>query len=422
MSLVIKNGHVIDAIAGISEVTDVLVDDETVTKIGKGLAGDETIDSTGCVVCPGLVDIHVHFREPGFESKETIESGSRAAARGGFTTVVTMANTNPVIDNAGMVEFVNRRARETACIKIRPAACATKGMLGEELTEMAELRDVGVVAVTDDGKDIRNSRVMRRVLEYAKMVGLPYMAHCEDHDLSEGGAMSEGFTATTLGIPCIPKAAEEIAISRNIRLAELTGAHIHIQHVTTAYGIDIVRRAKARGVRVTCETSPHYWTLTDEAVKSFDSNAKMNPPLREDVDRDGIIEGIKDGTVDCISTDHAPHTPTEKSVEFALAPFGILGLETSLALTLTGLVRPGHITLERAVGLLTHCGAEICGLEAGTLREGGAADITVFDPEAQWTVDASDFASKSRNTPFAGQTLHGQVRYTLCDGQVVYKA
>jgi dihydroorotase len=295
-------------------------------------------------------------------------------------------------------------------------------MNGQELTEMAELRDLGVVAVTDDGKDIPSSRVMRRVLEYAKMVGLPYMAHCEDHDLSAGGAMNEGITSTTLGIPAIPKVAEEIAMSRNIRLAELTGAHIHIQHVTTAYGIDIVRRAKERGVNVTCETAPHYWALTDEAVKTFDSNAKMNPPLREEIDRTGIIAGIVDGTVDCISTDHAPHTPTEKSVEFAAAPFGILGLETSLALTLTGLVRPGHITLERAVGLLTHCGAEICGLDAGTLRVGGPADITVFDPEAAWTVDPKDFASKSRNTPFAGRTLHGQVRHTLCDGRVVYQA
>ena len=250
MSLVIKNGHFIEPSEGISEQRDILIEDGKIARIGQGLEGAESIDAAGCVVCPGLVDTHVHFREPGFETKETIATGSMAAARGGFTTVVTMANTNPTIDNAGMVEFVNRRAKETAVIKIRPAACATKGMEGKELTEMAELRDIGVVAVTDDGKDIADSAVLRRVLEYADMVGLPYLGHCEDECLACGGAMNEGFMATTLGIPGIPKAAEEIRIDRNIRLAELSGAHIHIQHVTTAGGVEIVRGAKARGLRV----------------------------------------------------------------------------------------------------------------------------------------------------------------------------
>ncbi len=420
MSTVIKNGHVIDPASGVSEKLDVLFDGDTIVTIGKDLSGDDTIDATGCVVCPGLVDIHVHFREPGFESKETIETGSRAAARGGFTTVVPMANTNPVIDNAGMVEFVNRRARETACIKIRPAACATKGMMGKEITEMAELKDVGAVAVTDDGKDIPNSNVMRRVLEYAKMVDLPYMAHCEDHDLSGGGAMNEGYTATTLGIPGIPKACEEIAIARNTRLAWLTGAHIHIQHVTTAEGIDIIRRYKKKGVKVTCEAAPHHWSLTDEAVRDFNSNAKMNPPLREQVDCDGIIEGIKDGTVDCIATDHAPHTATEKSVEFADAPFGIIGLETSLARVITDLVEPGHITLERAIELMTIAGSRLCDLGVGELKEGGAADICIFDPKAEWEVQESEFGSRSKNSPFIGETLKGLVKHTICDGKTVY--
>jgi len=420
MSLVIKNGHLIEPTLGISAPTDILMKHGRIQAIGQNLTGTAEIDATGLVVCPGLVDIHVHFREPGFESKEDIGSGSRAAAKGGFTTVVTMANTMPRIDNAGMIEFVIRRARETAIIKIHPAACATKGMNGEELTEMAELRELGAVAVTDDGKDIRNSAVMRRVLEYAAMVGLPYMAHCEDEDLAEGGAMNEGFTATVLGIPGIPKAAEEVRIERNIRLAAMTGAHIHIQHVTTAGGIDIVRQAKKRGINVTCETAPHYWTLTDEAIKSFDSNAKMNPPLREEDDIAGIIEGIKDGTVDCIATDHAPHTPTEKGVEFALAPFGILGLETSLALTLTGLVAPGHITIERAIALMTSEAARICKLDAGVLKEGGPADITLFDPNEEWTITKADFASKSQNSPFIGRTVRGRVRQTLVDGQVVY--
>lgn len=421
MSMLIKNGHLIEPTMGISEPMDVLMKHGKVEAIGKKLSGTAEIDATGLVVCPGLVDIHVHFREPGQESKEDIGSGSRCAAKGGFTTVVTMANTMPRIDNAGMVEFVNRRARETAIVKIRPAACATKEMKGEELTEMAELKQVGVVAVTDDGKDIRSSSVMRRVLEYANMVGLPYMAHCEDEDLAEGGAMNEGFTSTVLGIPGIPKAAEEVRIDRNIRLAEMVGAHIHIQHVTTAGGIEIVRQAKKRGARVTCETAPHYWTLTDEAVKTFNSNAKMNPPLREAHDILGVIEGIKDGTVDCIATDHAPHTPVEKAVEFALAPFGIIGLETSLAMTITGLVKPGHITLERAITLMTSAGAVLCGFDAGKLYEGGAADLCLFDPDATWTVTEKDLVSKSRNSPFLGMQVQGRVKYTIVDGQVVYQ-
>lgn len=421
MSLVIKNGHLIEPTLGISEPMDILVDGGVVAKIGKGLSGDETIDAAGCVVCPGLVDIHVHFREPGFESKETIASGSRAAAKGGFTSVVTMANTRPTIDSAGMVEFVNRRARETACIKIWPAACATKEMKGQEMTEMAELKEVGAVAVTDDGKDIPSSWVMRQVLQYARMVGLPYMAHCEDHSLMEGGAMNEGFNSTRLGIPGLPKAMEEIMIERNVRLAELTGAQIHIQHVTTAEGVDIVRRAKKKGIRVTCESAPHYWMLTDAAVEQFGTNAKMNPPLREAIDVAGIKAGIADGTIDCIATDHAPHTPAEKDVEFALAPFGILGCETSLALTITGLVEPGTISLERAVELLSIAGARIVELPAGKLYEGGPADITIFDPKAEWTVDPKSFYSLSRNTPFTGMKLRGVVKKTICDGQVVYE-
>jgi len=420
MSLAIVNGHLIEPTQGISEPMDVLVEGTTVSRIGKGLKGDETIDAAGCIVCPGLVDIHVHFREPGFESKETIATGSRAAAHGGFTSVVTMANTRPTIDNAGMVEFVHRRARETACIKIWPAACATKGMEGVEMTEMAELKAVGAVAVTDDGKDIQSSWVMRRVLEYANMCGLVYLAHCEDATLMEGGAMNEGYNSTRLGIPGCPKAMEEIMIDRNIRLAELTGAKIHIQHVTSAEGVEIVRRAKAKGIRVTCETAPHYWTLTDDAITGFGTNAKMNPPLREAHDVEAIKAGIADGTIDCIATDHAPHTLTEKEVEFELAPFGILGLETSLALVITGLVEPGVLTIERAVELMTSAGARILDLPAGTLRESGPADVTIFDPAAEWTVDPDQFHSLSRNTPFAGMTVRGAVKATICDGKVVY--
>lgn len=422
MTLAIVNGHFIDPASGVSAPLDVLVEGSAVKRIGKGLSGDQTIDATGCVVCPGFVDIHVHFREPGFESKESIETGCRAAARGGVTTVVTMANTAPPIDHAGMVEFVLRRAREMGCIKVRPAACATSGMKGEELTEMAELRDVGAVAVTDDGRDIANSGVMRRVLEYAKMVDLPVLAHCEDVTLAAGGSMNEGYNSTKLGIRGIPKATEEIAIDRNIRLAAMTGARIHIQHVTTAEGVNIVRRAKAKGIRVTCETCPHYWTLTDDAVLTFDANAKMNPPLREQVDLAAIIEGIKDGTIDCIATDHAPHTPTEKNVEFSQAPFGIVGLETMLGLTISGLVDAGHIAIERAIAMMTCEASRVCDLGAGFLREGGPADLCVFDPKAEWVVNPDEFASRSRNTPFTGLRLRGLVKHTLCDGKQVYSA
>ena len=421
MSLAIINGHVIDPASGLSAPRDILVEGETIARIGTSLKGDAVIDASGCIVCPGLVDIHVHFREPGQESKETIATGSRAAAHGGFTSVVPMPNTAPPIDNAGMVEFVIRRARETACIKIWPSAGATRDRAGREMTEMAELRDVGAVAVTDDGSDIASSWVMRRVLEYANMCGLTYLAHCEDISLIEDGAMNEGFTSTKLGLPGMPKAMEEIRIDRNIRLAALTGAKIHIQHVSTAESVDIIRRAKVRGVRVTCETAPHYWTLTDDVVTTFNTNAKMNPPLREAQDVAAIRAGIADGTIDCIATDHAPHTFTEKDVEFQLAPFGIVGLETALALTLTELVEPGVISLERAIDLMTASPARILGLPAGSLREGGPADITVFDPRAEWVVDPERFASLSRNTPFTGRVLRGVVKATICDGTVVFR-
>ncbi len=422
MTLAIKNGYVINPADNTAGQQDVLIDADRIAAIGNGLDGDETIDATGCVVAPGLVDIHCHFREPGFESKETIASGSRAAARGGFTSVVTMANTSPPIDNAGLVELVTKRAREEACIRVYPAACATKGLHSEEITEMADLKEAGAVAVTDDGSDIPSSSVARRALEYANMVGIPYLSHCEDESLAEGGVMNEGYMATLMGLPGIPKAAEEVRIDRNIRLAELAGAHIHIQHVSTAAGVAIIRQAKKRGARVSAESAPHFFCLTDEAVRGFNTNAKMNPPLREPEDVQAVIEGFKDGTLDCIATDHAPHTYTEKDVEFALAPFGIIGLETSLALTLTHLVAPGHITLEDAVRLLT-VGACVCNIpNAGMLSQGAPADLVVFDPKGEWTVTQECFASKSSNSPFIGQQVTGKVIHTLCGGAVVYSA
>ena len=424
MSILIQNGHVINPATNTSEVMDVLIKGKKIKAMGKGLSRDDVeqvIDATGLVVTPGLVDIHVHFREPGQTSKEDIVSGARAGAAGGFTTVVTMANTMPRVDNASAVLRALRRSKEDACINVLPTACATKEMKGEEITPMAELKDAGIVAVTDDGQDICSSAIMRRVFEYAAMLDLPYMAHCEDESLAAGGAMNEGYTATRLGIPGIPKAAEEIRIDRNIRLAEMTGAHVHIQHVTTAEGIDTVRHFKSKGYGVTCEVCPHHWMLTDEAIAEFDTNAKMNPPLREQSDIDGIIAGIKDGTVDCISTDHAPHTPTEKEVEFSNAPFGIIGLETALPLVIKGLVEPGHITLERAIELMTWAPSKMMHLSSGILAEGGKADLCIFDAKQKWTVTLDDIYSKSRNTPFLGEEVTGRVRYTLCDGKVVHE-
>jgi dihydroorotase len=420
MSLVIKNGHLIEPASGVSEPMDVLVDGANVAAIGKNLEGDETLDAGGCIVCPGFVDMHVHLREPGFESKETIETGSRAAARGGFTAVVPMPNTNPPIDNGGLLNLIIRRAHEVSCIKIFPSAAATKARDGSEMSEMAELKARGAVAVTDDGSDIPSSWVMRRVLEYASMCDLPYLAHAEDHSLVEEGAMNEGFNSTRLGLPGMPKAMEEIAIDRVVRLAELAGARVHICHVSSAGGVEIVRRAKEKGLPVTCETAPHYWMLTDDAIEEFGPNAKMNPPLREAEDREAIKAGLADGSIDCIATDHAPHTATEKDVEFQLAPFGIVGLETSLALVMTGLVEPGVLTLERAIELMTLAPSTILNLPAGRLYENGPADIAVFDPDARWTVDPEQFASKGRNTPFAGMNVRGRVRTTLCNGRVVY--
>ena len=412
MSLAIVNGRVIDPASGLSAVMDILVEGRVIARLGKGLEGDETIDAAGCVVCPGLVDIHVHLREPGFESKETIASGSRAAARGGFTSVVPMPNTAPPIDNADMLEFVRRRACEAACIGIWPAACATQKREGIEVTDMARLKAAGAVAVTDDGADVASSELMRQVLECASACALTCLAHCEDTSLKQGAASP--------GIQGMSKAMEESAIERNVRLAAMTGARLHVQHITTADGIGMVRRAKAHGVNVTCETAPHYFTLTDRAVAEHGANAKMNPPLREAQDVAAVKEGLADGTIDCIATDHAPHTQAEKDVEFQLAPCGIIGLETSLALTLTELVEPGAIALERAIELMTLAPARILGLPVGRLEPGGPADITVFDPKAEWTVDPKAFVSMGRNTPFAGRTVRGLVETTIHGGRVVY--
>lgn len=424
MKLIIKNGWIIDPKTNLSKKGDIAIIDGRIAEVSDSLttsSDDICIDAKGFIVAPGFVDIHVHFREPGDESKETIETGAKAAVHGGVTSLVTMPNTQPPVDNEGTVELIIKRAKELEGLHIYPTGCATKERAGKELTEMAYLKNAGVIAITDDGNDIDSSAIMRHVLEYSSMLDLLYLAHCEDKSLSEGGVMNEGYYSSILGLPGIPKEAEETRIMRNIQLAKLANSPIHIQHVSTAGGVEIIRNAKKQGLKVTAETCPHYWMLHDGLLESFDSNLKVNPPLRSKDDNLAIIEAIKDGTIDCIATDHAPHTVTEKDVPFQEAPFGMIGLETLLSCVITGLVKPGHISIEKAIKLITLSPASILRIEAGTISKGARADITIFSPDEEWTITENSFRSKSRNSPFIGKTLYGKVKCTLCCGKVAYK-
>ena len=418
MKILIKGGRIVDPANGRDFQGDLLVSNTKVEKIGKSLRvkADRVIDATGLVVAPGFIDMHVHLREPGHEEKETIRTGSMSGAKGGFTSLVPMANTNPPIDNAGMVDFVLKRAEHTAVTRVFPVAAVTKGIEGKQLTEAGELKEVGAVALSDDGCPIVDSELMRRALEYAGMFGLPIIVHEEDPELAGDGCMNEGYNSTVLGLSAIPKAAEEVMVSRDLSIAELTGGRVHFAHVTTARSVELIRDAKKRGLAVTAETAPHHFSLTDDALKTYNTNAKMKPPLRDKEDVAAIKEGLKDGTLDAIATDHASHTVAEKEVEFDVAPFGIVGLETALPLMLTELVEPGVLPLPEAIAKVTVNPAHILGLPLGELREGGPADITIFDPDEQVVVDSSSFASLGRNTPFDGFKLKGRVLYTIVDG------
>ncbi|WP_199221138.1 dihydroorotase [Coraliomargarita sinensis] len=378
------------------------------------------IDANGLVVAPGLVDIHVHFRDPGQTHKEDIASGSRSAAAGGFTTVVCMPNTSPVCDNAGTIQRIMDKVARESIINIYPTGCLTIGMDGEQLAPTGQLKKAGVVAVTDDGKCVQSNEIMRRAVEYAKMLDLPIMDHCQDASLTQGAVMNEGEWSLRLGLRGWPKAAEDIIVARNVILAELTGAHIHMQHVSSANSVDILRRAIARGISVSGEASPHHIEFTDADLKDYNTVYKMNPPLRTDADKEALIEGLCDGTLACIATDHAPHSPDEKDREFDTAPFGIIGLENSLASSLGTLYHSGRLSLSEVIALMTHKGAELCKLDAGTLSAGADADICLFDPDEEWTVDPKQFFSKSRNCPWEGQTLKGKVKSTFVAGTQVY--
>jgi dihydroorotase len=378
------------------------------------------IDAAGLVAAPGLVDVHVHFREPGQTHKETIETGSRAAAAGGFTSVVCMPNTAPVADNAGTIQLIKDSAARSSCIHVYPTGCITVGMKGQALAPIGSLKRAGVVAITDDGDCVQSNELMRRACEYAKMFDLPLMDHCQDHSMTVGAVMNEGAMSLKLGLKGWPNAAEDLIVARNCILSEYTGAHIHMQHLSSRNAVDILRRAKARGVKVTGEACPHHFAFTDDRLATYDTHFKMNPPLRTEEDRLAIIAGVKDGTIDILATDHAPHTPDEKDREFDLAPNGILGLETALAVSLDILVRQNKLKLAALIDLWTRKPAELLGLPAGTLAEGAPADLVLFDPEAEWTYDAKKGLSKSANSPWSGQKIRGQVKSTYVSGRLVY--
>jgi dihydroorotase len=423
MNLLIQNGRVIDPSQGLDEELDLLVENGQVREMGRGLtapAGVELVDAAGCYVVPGLVDMHVHLREPGLEYKEDIDSGSRAAVAGGFTSIACMPNTKPVIDNKALACYVIARGREVGLCNVFPVGCLTAGSKGERLAEMGELKEAGCVAVSDDGRPVINGELMRRALEYARGIQIPVISHAEDLSLVGEGVMNEGFTSTELGLKGIPRVAEDIAIARDVMLAEYTNSPIHIAHVSTRGAVRIIRNAKLRGVRVTCETAPHYFTLTDDTVRGYNTNAKMNPPLREDDDVAAIRAGLSDGTIDAIATDHAPHHLDEKDVEFNVAANGIVGLETSLPLSLA-LVEQGVLTMSQLVERMSCRPSLILGLERGTLATGAVADITLIDPTLQWVVEADKLASKSINTPWLGQKMKGAAKATIVAGRVVYR-
>ncbi len=424
--LLLKGGRVVDPSRGKDAVLDVLLDGGKVEAVGTRVAarGAEVIDAKGLVVCPGFIDIHTHLREPGREDKETIASGTRAAAAGGFTAVCAMPNTDPVNDSAGITRAILDRARAEGAVRVYPIGAITRGQKGEELAELGDLREAGCVAVSDDGKPVASARMMRRALEYAKGFGLVVIDHCEEPTLAEAACMNEGPVATLLGLRGAPAAGEAIMVERDVLLAELTGGRVHIAHLSAAASLDAVRRGKARGVKVTAEVTPHHLLLTDAAVrdKGYDTSTKMNPPLRAEADRAAMLEGLRDGTIDCIATDHAPHTEDDKNVEYDQAAFGIVGLETAVPLCLDRLVAAKVVGLARLVELLSTNPARVLGLPGGTLAPGSPADVTVLDLKARRSVDPARFASKSRNTPFGGLTLRGWPALTIVGGRVVWKA
>ena len=426
MRILIAGGRVIDPANRRDAVLNLLIEDGRIADVATpgaypAPAAERVLDARGKVVCPGFVDLHVHLREPGREDMETIATGTRAAARGGFTSVCCMANTNPVNDNQSVTDFIVDRARRDGAVNVFPIGAVTKGMKGEELAEIGELVGAGCIAISDDGMPVMNAEIMRRALEYATLFTIPVIQHAEDVHLTGKGVMHEGRVSTELGFKGIPAASEAVIVARDLLLAELAGGRYHVAHVSTAEAVQMVREAKAKGLQVTCEAAPHHFALSDEAVMSFDTNAKMSPPLRSARHVDAVKAGLRDGTIDAIATDHAPHTIQDKEVEFDYAANGVIGLETAFGLTVTTLVEGELLTLPQAIARLTSEPARIFGLPKGTLSVGADADVTIVDPTREWTYDVRQSASKSRNSPFHGWKLRGQVLATIVGGKIVWE-
>lgn len=420
--LLIKSGRVIDPASGVDRLADVLVIDGRIHSVGEGLPADgaQVIDAFGLVVAPGLVDLHVHLREPGFEEKETVATGCAAAAHGGITTLVAMPNTKPATDCPEIVKAVREKAAETG-INVLPAGAVTVGQKGLELTDFAALKEAGVPAFTDDGVPVQNIALLRQAILKAKEMDLPLLDHCEDKDMVQNYAVNEGRVSRELGLPGRPAIAEELQVMRDAMLAEETGGHVHICHISTGKAVDIVRQYKAKGVHITCETCPQYFTITEDEVLKQGTMARVNPPLRTDADVQAILEGLKDGTIDALVTDHAPHCAHEKAKPLPEAPSGMVGLETSLALSLTGLYHSGLLPLSRVVELMSTSPAALLKLPKGRIAPGDDGDLVIFDPDEEWVIDREKFASKGRNTPFHGRTVKGKVKYTVANGTILYQ-
>src|ERR1700730_5803233 len=422
--LIIRNGRVIDPVSRLDAVRDVLVEDGKIAIIGEKLhvTGAEKFDATGLIVAPGFIDMHVHLREPGFEHAETIETGSRAAAAGGFTSICPMPNTSPVNDNATVTSYIKERAERHAVVNVFPIGAITKNSAGEELAAIASMKAAGAVAISDDGRPVMNARVMRRAMETARSFGLPVIDHCEDLHLSSGGTMHEGVESVRLGLRGIPAASEDVMVARDIILAEMTGARFHVAHISSRHSVEMVAFAKSRGLAVTCEATPHHFTLADGDMPPYDSNYKMKPPLRSACDVGAVTQGIISGAVDAIATDHAPHAGSEKMQEFEKCPFGVIGLETAVGLAFERLVHPGRITLARMVELFTTGPARVLNLNRGNLAAGTPGDITILDPERAWTYDVNKSASKSRNSRFDRHTFRGGPVAAIVNGRIAWAA
>ena len=423
-ALLIKNGRVVDPFSGQDGVADVWIEDGLIRGVGAGLpaVGAEVFDATGLIVAPGFIDMHVHLREPGFEHAETIESGARAAAAGGFTSICPMPNTAPVNDNATVTSYIVEKARKHAVVNVFPIGAITKGSLGDDLAAIGSMRQAGAIAISDDGRPVMNARVMRRAMEFARSFHMPVIDHCEDLHLSAGGDMHEGVESVRLGLRGIPGASEDVMVARDILLAELTGARFHVAHISSRHSVEMVAFAKARGLAVTAEVTPHHLALADSGMPPYDSNYKMKPPLRSGCDVSSVVQGVVSGAIDAIASDHAPHPGSEKMQEFEQCPFGILGLETALGVALETLVHSGKIGLPRLVELFTANPARILGINRGTLAAGAPGDVTIFSTERAWTYDVNKSFSRSRNSPFDGKTFRGGPVATVVAGRVVWPA